>query len=1171
MAPQPRIFISYARKDAVQLAQRLQGDLRAKGFDAWLDTQRLFSSTIWTTEIEQAIDTSHIVLALMTPGSYVSEICRAEQLRSLRKGKRIIPLLARTGSEIPLHLEAKQYRDFTGAKAYAAQFRLLLQDIRLGRSGVPLRPELRTTYVTAPPLPRNYLERTAELVSLRNALIGEGGGPSIALTALEGMGGIGKTILAQALCHDEVTQQAFPDGVIWIDVGKGSTYDLRTRMREVGKVFSDDLAGYDTDLGCINRYRTLMRDKAALIVVDDIWRSADLEPFRAESPRSRLLFTTRDTSIAAAVGAKEHVADLLTVEQSRELLARWCGVRPVDLLSEASGVIKESGRLPLAVAMIGAMLRGKPLVYWKHVRNLLHSADLARIKAQFPDYPHTDLLRAIQVSVDALDDKVRERYLALAVLLEDMPIHPAILQTVWGSDEAEALESAEQLVSLSLAQRVQDQGSGALGEAVRSDGAGQEAAQRGGDGCSIRLHDLQFDYVRAQYPDREALDLIHGAVRLSAHVIGRDPWQFASQVVGRLLLCAQQEGPVFNARPKLQQFTKSIARGAPRPWLRPRSANLTPPGGPLIRTLSGHTGGVNAVAATPDGKRAISASYDHTLKIWDLASGHEVRTLSGHTGPVNAVSVTPDGKQAVSASGDQTLKVWDLASGHEVRTLSGHIGVIVAVTVTPDGRQAVSASGDQTLKVWDLASGQEVRTLSGHTNEVRAVAVTPDGKQAVSASGDQTLKVWDLASGQEVRTLSARAGGVLAVAVTPDGKHAVFASMDETLKVWDLMSGQEVRTLDGHTGFVDAVAVTPDGRQAVSASYDQTLKVWDLASGREVRNLGGHADKVHGVAVTPDGERAISASWDRTLKVWDLASDRKVHTLNCHTGRIWAVAATPDGKQAVSASRDNTLKVWDLASGQEVRTLSGHTDEVRAVAVTPDGKQAVSASYDQTLKVWDLASGQAVRTLNGHIGRVRAFAVTPDGKEVVSAPSGQTLKVRDLASGREVRTLSGHTEQVNAVAVMPDGKHAASASSDQTLKVWDLASGQEVRTLSGHTDWVLAVAVTPDGKQAVSASRDNTLKVWDLASGHEVRTLSGHSGWVLAVAVLPDGKQAVSASFDKTLKVWDLVTGVAVAAFTCDAAAYCCACGDERTIVAGDTSGRVHFLSIELPAPPREH
>jgi hypothetical protein len=87
-AAHPRIFISYARKDAADLAQRLQNDLSATGFDVWLDTQRIEGGASWTVAIEEAIDRAQVVLALLTPGAYTSETCRAEQLRSLRTGAR---------------------------------------------------------------------------------------------------------------------------------------------------------------------------------------------------------------------------------------------------------------------------------------------------------------------------------------------------------------------------------------------------------------------------------------------------------------------------------------------------------------------------------------------------------------------------------------------------------------------------------------------------------------------------------------------------------------------------------------------------------------------------------------------------------------------------------------------------------------------------------------------------------------------------------------------------------------------------------------------------------------------------------------------------------------------------------------------------------------------------
>jgi WD40 repeat protein len=173
--------------------------------------------------------------------------------------------------------------------------------------------------------------------------------------------------------------------------------------------------------------------------------------------------------------------------------------------------------------------------------------------------------------------------------------------------------------------------------------------------------------------------------------------------------------------------------------------------------------------------------------------------------------------------------------------------------------------------------------------------------------------------------------------------------------------------------------------------------------------------------------------------------------------------------------------------------------------------------------------------------------------------------------GALLRTLEGHSGGVNALAVTPDGGQAISGSSDNTLKVWDLKRGKVVRTLEGHSGLVRAVAVTPDGGQAISGSYDKTLRVWDLRTGKVVRTLEGHSGWVYAVVVTPHGGQAISGSSDHTLKVWELDSGQCLATFTAEYPIYCCALArDGVTIVAGDASGAVNFLTLEIPGASQD-
>jgi WD40 repeat protein len=150
------------------------------------------------------------------------------------------------------------------------------------------------------------------------------------------------------------------------------------------------------------------------------------------------------------------------------------------------------------------------------------------------------------------------------------------------------------------------------------------------------------------------------------------------------------------------------------------------------------------------------------------------------------------------------------------------------------------------------------------------------------------------------------------------------------------------------------------------------------------------------------------------------------------------------------------------------------------------------------------------------------------------------------------------------VALAPDSRRVVSGSYDKTLRVWDLESGQTLRTRQGHTKSVTAVALTPDGLCGVSCSGERNLRVWDLESSEPLRTLQGHTNSVYAVALTPDGRRVVSGSHDNTLRVWDLKDGKELLTFNVDGNVTACAVGqDNRTIAAGDSFGRVHFLRLE--------
>eukprot|EP00741_Cyanophora_paradoxa_P018180 tig00021038_g17553.t1 len=583
----------------------------------------------------------------------------------------------------------------------------------------------------------------------------------------------------------------------------------------------------------------------------------------------------------------------------------------------------------------------------------------------------------------------------------------------------------------------------------------------------------------------------------------------------------------------------------------------------LHPAFHGHTKSVNAVAVTPDGKRAVSGADDKTLRVWDLESGAEMRRLEGHDGDVWSVAISSDGTRAVSGSEDKTVRVWDLDSGAELRVLAGHIDDVHAVAISPpkrtkrgrlneleasvfrspsagprcpsiasvsrlqDGKRAVSGSL-HTLWVWDLETGSELRRLTGHEKDVWSVAITPDGKRAVSGSEDETVRVWDLDSGAELRVLVGHKRSVRAVAISPDGTRVLSGSKDKTLRVWDLESGAELRVITGHEDRVFALAFLPDGKLALSGSGDKTLRLWDLESGAELQCLAGHKSTVNSVAVLPNGKLAVSGSDDKVLRLWNLESGAELRQVTSHEGDVWSVAISPRFK----ADRGRLRELGPILSFNifkiiiKLSVFDTARADLRPLCTLQDGKRAVSGSKEgRMLRLWDLETGSELRRLTGHDGDAYCVAVLPDGKRALSGGEDKTLRLWDLESGEELRQLVGHTEYVRSLAVSPDGLRAVSGSADNTLRVWDLESGAELRTLTGHDDTVVSVAVTQDGKRALSGSGDKTLRLWDLESGAELRVITGHEGPVLSVAISPDGRRAVSGSRDWTLRVWDLESG----------------------------------------------
>jgi len=547
--------------------------------------------------------------------------------------------------------------------------------------------------------------------------------------------------------------------------------------------------------------------------------------------------------------------------------------------------------------------------------------------------------------------------------------------------------------------------------------------------------------------------------------------------------------------------------------------------------LKEHTAPLWSASFTPDGRRLVTVSDDHTARVWDAQTGAPLWTLRGHGGPVRFAAFSRDGRYVVTTSPDKTARVWDVETGRDIAVLKGHSSNVLTAAFSPDGRQVVTASVDNTARVWEALSGKQIHNLDQHTKPVRDAIFTPDGKNIVTISDDSTARLWDAATGKSVRVFEGHTGPIRSATFAADdpdtgNPHSllVTASEDKTVRLWALDKSEPIDTFSKHGANLWSVAPSRDGRRVVTASDDGTARVWDVGT-KVSLPLEGHTEPVHFAMFSSDGRHVVTASNDRTARIWDAHTGKQIAVLGGHTGRVLTAVFSPDGPRVLTASEDETARLWNVDTS--IVDLKGHDGGVWTAAFSHDRRLVVTGADDGSAMVWDAQTGARRAVLRRHEARVSSAMFSPDGERVVTGSDDGTARISNAQTGDELAALKDHKGPVRSAVFSPDGLLVATAS--DVARLWNAKTGDIAKPLVGHQGKIHAAAFTADGKRVVTLGTDHTFRIWDAQTGEEVArsTQSGenHEAGTHRMAIRPDGEEAVTIGGDDTPRLWNVKTG----------------------------------------------
>jgi WD40 repeat protein len=356
----------------------------------------------------------------------------------------------------------------------------------------------------------------------------------------------------------------------------------------------------------------------------------------------------------------------------------------------------------------------------------------------------------------------------------------------------------------------------------------------------------------------------------------------------------------------------------------------------------------------PEANPASSLAFELLMEQRANSSLH----LRGHTDGILFAAFSPDGTKVVTASSDHTARIWDATTGKLLTPPLRHDDAVLMAEFSPDGTRVVTASEDQTAKVWDVKTGRSIGQPMQEAKEafdaMDFARFSPDGTLVATGSDNGRGRVWDAKTGLPVSPPFKYHDCLFSINFTSDGTRILNATSSDRAVLMDVKTAKPVLDPLRHLRCVFMAVFDPQETRILTASADHTAKLWDAKTGKPLGPVFRHGSYVFTAYFNQDASRVVTASWDHTARVWDAVTGQPVTPPLQHSDSVSAAVFSPDGARVATASRDHTARVWDASTGAPLTLPLRTSGEVTKALFNHDGSSLLITSPDHDARFVDL-------------------------------------------------------------------------------------------------------------------------------------------------------------------------------------------------------------------------